>query len=396
MLDFESARSTVLQRARTLGTESVPLRVALGRVLARDVCAPRPMPDTDVSAMDGYALCAADLPPQGPWTLPVVGESRAGQPLPTLQAGSACRIFTGAVLPEGADAVLIQEDARVEAGQLSFDEQLTIGAHVRRRGSDVEPGEQVLATGQRLTPFALGLLASVDCAQPWVFVRPRVSILCTGDELRDVGAPHKLGSIAESNSVALAAMATEIGATVTVLPRVEDDIETTSATLERALSESDLVVTVGGASVGDHDVVQRALTRAGAEIEFWKVRIKPGKPVMFAARGECLVLGLPGNPVSAQVTFGLFGLPLLRAMQGVVDPLPRVHRGVLASPVRQRTGRLNFHRATLADGLLTPCSNQSSGATASLASADALVMVDTDCTGHPAGAEVPYLRLDGL
>jgi molybdopterin molybdotransferase len=354
------------------------------------------MPDAHTSAMDGYALSTHDLAEDGPFSLPLSGESRAGKPLLRLSPGTACRIFTGAVLPENADAVLLQEDARVDGATLHFLERTSPGDNVRRRGSEVEAGARVLAKGERLTPFGLGLLASVDCGLPRVFVRPRVSILCTGDELRDVGAAHQLGTIAESSGIALAAMAGQAGAAAHVLPRVGDDRAATSRAIDAALDGADLVLTVGGASVGDHDVVQSALERAGASIEFWKVRIKPGKPLMFGARGDCLVLGLPGNPVSAQVTFGLFGLPLLRAMQGVAQPLPTSYRGVLAAPLHQKPGRMNFHRATLQDGLLTPQQNQSSGSTASLASADALVVVGPDSDGHPAGVELPYFRLDAL
>lgn len=393
MLEFEQARETILRRAGVLGTETVPIPAALGRVLQEDVLAPRPQPDADTSAMDGYAVNAGGLSTHGPWELEVRDESRAGEPVDGLTPGTACRIFTGALLPSGADAVILQEDVTRTGQRITFVERPCAGQNVRPQGSEIEAGAVALARGQRLDSFALGLLASLDRREVRVARSPRVSILCSGSELRDPGSHHWRGSIPESNGVALGALVATAGGTLVSVRRVPDELAATRDAIHALSEGSDVLLTVGGVSVGDHDVMRRALTEAGAEVEFWKVRIKPGKPLVFARRGACLVLGLPGNPVSAQLTCLLFAVPLLRALQGDRRPLPPLASGVLAAPLQQKPGRMVFHRVRVEGDQVWPLPDQSSGSTASLAHADALAMVAAESSGLDAGQRVPLLRL---
>ena len=396
MLDFELARQRILAQVKPLGSELVPVDDADGRVLSEDLRAALDLPPFDYSAMDGYAVRAADFSGTGPWRLLVSGEQRAGGSGQRLVAGTAARIFTGAPLLEGADSVLMQEDAERVGDSVTFRTAPPLGNHVRRRGEDLASGSVALTQGTRLNPFRLGLAAALDCALLRVAKRPRVALLCTGDELRDAGSPARPGSIPDSNGPSLAALARRSGALVRRLPRTSDDFEETRRALGGALAECDLLLTVGGVSVGDHDVVKTALEAEGVNIDFWKVKIKPGKPLAFGRREGAFVLGLPGNPVSAQLTLCLFGLPLLRALQGDTQALPRPVEVRLGSAITQKPGRLGFYRARLVDGVAQVHDNQASGAPTSMAKADVLVMVPEDSNGLPAGATASALRLDDL
>lgn len=386
----------MLARAELLHAENVPLVDALGRVLADDVVATTPLPSFDHSAMDGYAIRCSDLSGAAPFRLPVRGESRAGGPAASWLPGSACRIFTGAPLPPGTDTVIIQEDVQRSEHDIQFELPPAPGQHVRRRGDDLAEGAVALRSGTRLGPAHIGLLATLDQAEARVTARPQVTILCTGDELRAPGSPATPGTIPESNGVMLAALARLAGAVPTIAPRVGDDRVRTRAALEQALTNTDLLVTVGGVSVGDYDVVQQTLRELGAQLEFWKVRLKPGKPLLWCTLGRTLVLGLPGNPVSAQITFGLFGMPLLRKMQGDARPVPPSHRARLLSAIRQKPGRRGYYRAVLEGDGVRPLANQASGALTSLAWADALVIADADVSELQPGALVEVIRLADL
>jgi molybdopterin molybdotransferase len=364
--------------------------------LSEDLRSGVDLPPFDYSAMDGYAVRAADFAAAGPWLLPVSAEQRAGGGQQSLAPGTAARIFTGAPLLDGADSVIMQEDAERVGDSVTFRAAPQRGNHVRRRGEDLATGAVALGRGTRLNPFRLGLAAALDRADLPVARRPRVALLCTGDELRDAGSPGRPGSIPDSNGPSLAALARRAGADVRRLPRTSDDLDETRRALRSALSECDLLLTVGGVSVGDHDVVKKALEAEGVNIDFWKVKIKPGKPLAFGKRDGALVLGLPGNPVSAQLTLCLFGLPLLRALQGDVAAVPRSVEVRLSAAITQKPGRLGFYRARLVDGVAVVHDNQASGAPTSMAQADLLVMVPADSSGVPAGATVNALRLDDL
>jgi molybdopterin molybdotransferase len=396
MLDFELARQRILEQVKPLATEFVPVADADGRVLGSDVVSNVDLPPFDYSAMDGYALSTADLTGSAPWELPVSSEQRAGAPLNKLTPGTAARIFTGAALLDGADAVVMQEDTVPGAGRVRLQHAPLPGAHIRRRGEDLARGAVALTHGTRLNPFKLGLLAALDVTEVSVFKRPRVALLCTGDELRDAGTQPRPGSIPDSNGPSLAALARRAGAEVQRLPRIPDDLAETRVALRGALAEFDVLLTVGGVSVGDHDVIKQALAAEGVTLDFWKVKIKPGKPLAFGRLGASLVLGLPGNPVSAQLTLCLFGLPLLRALQGDRRPVPQTFSVRLGSAIAQRPGRLGFYRARLDGDVAHVHANQASGAPTSMAEADALVMVPADCEGLAEGATARALRLDDL
>ena len=396
MLDFEEAVSRVLSDVPLLDRERLPLRAADGRVLGEAVHARADLPPFDTSAMDGYAVRTADLGGDGPFDLPVAGESRTGHPAPVLAPASACRIFTGAVLPAGADAVVMQEQVERDGDRARLQRRPKPYDHVRRAGEELRSGALALEAGTRLGPAQLGLLAALDQSEVIVRRRPAVTILCTGDELRPPGSPAFEGSIPESNGVALGALAARCGATVRLSPLARDELDATESAVRDALSKSDLLLTVGGVSVGDHDLVRDALEAAGVTLDFWKVRIKPGKPLAYGAGAGARVLGLPGNPVSALVTFALFGAPLLRAMQGDRNPLPAYGRAELAAPIVHSPGRLGFYRVRLEGSSAVPLENQSSGAMSSMAWADALAVVPAAAERVAAGEWVRVLRLDDL
>jgi len=374
----------------------VPLGDGPGRVLADDLVAREPLPPFDHSAMDGYAIATADLGEQGPWTLRVAGESRAGREAPPLGAATACRIFTGAPIPPRADCVIMQEHVTRVGDDLSFATRPAARQHVRRAGEDLERGAIAIRAGTRLTPGAIALAAMLDRAELVVARRPRVTILCTGDELRAPGVERFAASIPESNSAALAAFARQAGASVRIAPIVGDEPSATQQAIERALDGTDVLLTVGGVSVGDHDVVRAALERAGVTLDFWRVAIKPGKPLAVGRGATAHVLGLPGNPASALVTFVMFGMPLLRSMQGDARPfaVPLVVR--LDAARKRSPDRLELVRATLrvdAGALVADAhDNQASGSSTSLAHSDGVALVSPAEGPLEAGAHVPFVR----
>src|SRR5690606_3749862 len=281
-----------------------------------------------------------------------------------------------------------------EADQVRFaPSAVSAHQHVRRQGEDVRPGDAVVAKGTRLSAFHLSLLASVEQTVLPVVRRPRVTILCTGDELRQAGAAGSDGSLPESNGVALASLCEMAGAVVSLGPLGTDQLPAFRALLTDALNSSDLVVTVGGVSVGDYDVVREAMTQAGVVAEFWKVRMRPGKPLAVGSHGHTLVLGLPGNPVSAQVTASRFMVPLLRLMQGDGQAVAPFVQRRLSKPLEQSPGRRGFYRATLAGDEVTPHARQGSGSVISMAQANALVSLDEHSTVASAGELIETLSL---
>ena len=401
MLTFLDARAKILDGVARLPSERVSLADGCGRVLAEPLVAERPLPPFSQSAMDGYALRLGDLAAP-PFRLPVASEeSRAGKPAPVLPSGAACRIFTGAEVPRGADTVVMQEDVAREGDFIVLASHPRTGAHIRAAGEDIQPGQEAIAAGTRLHPGHLSLAASLDRGDLVVARRPRVAIVCTGDELRAPGAPGGPASIPNSNGVALAALVRQVGGEPRVLPPVGDDLDATAAALTEALAGSDLVLTVGGVSVGDHDVVRPALERAGVTLDFYKVAIKPGKPLVFGRRdaGAAItrVLGLPGNPASAVTTFVLFAAPLLRALQGDAAPIPLLLPARLGGVVRHKPGRLEFARVTLErrgpDLVAVPFANQASGATTTTGWATGLALVPLESGDLSEGATVDVLQL---
>ena len=393
LLTLEQAQALVLARALTLATEHVSVWEAAGRVTAEPAQALVDLPSFPSSAMDGFAVRAGDLP----GALPVVERIAAGRPATrSLQAGEAMEISTGGVVPDGADAVIpleyvVQRDNEIEAR-----EALPVGAHIRPRGSDASAGDVVVAAGVRLGAAQLGALAAAGVAAVACARRPRVAILATGSELARLGDPLAPGQIYDSNGLMLAAALAAPGADIELLPAVADDEPAHRQALERGLA-ADVLVTSGGVSVGPHDLVRAIEAELGVEEVFWRIAIKPGKPVSFGVRGATLVFGLPGNPVSSLVGCELLVKPALRALQGQREPLPRFESGVLASALSRNDARDEFVRARSrldrSGAVLEPLSGQESHMIARAAQADALVHVPRGDGELAAGARVAWIRL---
>ena len=347
MLSVEEARAYLLERARRIEeSERIAVEDALGRVVAADVAAPIDVPGHANSAMDGYAVRAADIPQEGEATLRVTQRIAAGEVGTALEAGEAARIFTGAPIPEGADAIAIQEDCRRDGASVTVPGPLAPGTFVRPRGNDIRAGARVLAAGTRTRPQEMGVAASVGIARIDVRRRPRVAIVSSGDELRVPGEPLGPGQIYNSNRFTLLGLLHRLGCDIVDLGLVADTFEATRDALLDGAARADVLITTGGVSVGEEDHVRRALQATG-EIEMWKVRVKPGKPIVYGRIGACDLLGLPGNPVSALVTFCLFVRPFILRRLGAA--------GVFPPPVRVSAhfewptpgGRREFARARL-------------------------------------------------
>jgi molybdopterin molybdotransferase len=369
---------------------------AAGFVLAEDVRARTDLPEFDNSAMDGYAVRSTEAGAGA--TLPVSGESRAGGPPPAaLAAGSAMRIFTGAPMPSGADTVVIQENTHAADGRVTIDVAPKPGANVRRRASDIAAGDLALARGSVLGAGEIGLLAAQGRPSVSVYRAPRVAIVSTGDELRDIGDDAAPGTIVNSNAYALAAAVRTLGCEAWMLPAAPDDAAAIAATLAQAL-RADVVLSAGGVSVGDYDVVGAALERAGVTLRLWKVAIKPGKPLLFGMAGAVPVLGLPGNPVSALVTFEVFVRPGLRRMLGHAAPYPALIDVELEHDHRHGTGRLELARATLRRDeagrwLARTHTMQGSGSLPSMCGVDALLVLDGGIETFARGTRLRALPL---
>src|SRR3954447_2544452 len=394
LLTIDEAQRLILEHARPLPAETVELEDAAGRVLAEPARAQIDLPPFPSSAMDGYAVRAADTPGR----LRVQMRIAAGKPAAgALEPGQAMGIATGGVVPDGADAVVpieyvVEHDNAVEIGG-----GVESGENVRPLGGDIRAGETVVEPGSVLTPARLGALAAAGIPQVRCTRPPRAAVLPTGTELRRPGEVLAAGEIYEANGLILAAQLEAAGALVELMPAVGDDEGAHRDALEHALG-ADVVVTSGGVSVGPHDLVRRVEAELGVEEVFWRVAVKPGKPIAFGVRERTLVFGLPGNPVSALVGFVLFVEPAIRALQGVPDPLPRFDRGRLVAARRRNPERDELVRARLRrseDGpLLEPLSGQESHMIARSAGADALVFIPRGEGELADGALVDYLRLE--
>jgi len=393
LLTFTDAQSLVLERVRPLAAEPVALREALGRVTAAAVSARVDLPPFPSSAMDGFAIRSADVPGR----LTIVGRAAAGSPAErALEGGEAIEISTGGVVPEGADAVVPIEYVVRDDNGIEVEQAVKPGAHVRPRGGDVAAGDDVVPGGMRIGPAQLGALAAAGVSELSCARRPRVAVLATGSELVEPGAPLSPGQIYESNGLMLAGALAATGADIETVPPVADDESAHREALGRGLA-ADVLVTSGGVSVGPHDLVRRIEAELGVEEVFWRVAIKPGKPVSFGVRGETLVFGLPGNPVSSLVGCELFVKPALRALQGLPEALPRLQAGRLVAPLRRNDARDEFVRARSRldrdEVVLEPLSGQDSHMIVRAAAADALVHVPRGEGRLEAGARVAWLRL---
>lgn len=389
------ARRLVLERVRSLEEEPVPLRSALGRVLAVDVESAEPVPGFDNSSMDGFAVRAADTAGASaatPVALRIADEARAGRPAESsLEAGQAIAISTGAMLPEGADSVVRVEDTATHDGRVEVSVEVDPGNNVRRRGDDIEPGAPILRRGETIGAAELAVLASVGLVEVSCARRPRTRVLTTGDELLEPGDAPRPGGVRNSNAYSIPSLALGAGAEVAGVETVSDDPVATRDAVETAL-DGDVAVISGGVSVGDHDHVKSALEELAVEPVFWRVALKPGKPTWFgvAPRGT-LVFGLPGNPVSAMVTFLLFVRPAIRAMQGASDEIARTW-AILDDDLPKARGRDHAVRCSLElrdDGWhARPTGNQDSHVLTSMLGADALAIVPAEAEAPVAGSRV--------
>jgi len=399
LMPVADAIAAVLAGAEPLGEEMVALDAAYHRFLARDVAALRTQPPQAMSAMDGYAVRACDAAAANT-RLKVIGEVAAGRPFDrALREGEAARIFTGGVIPDGADAVVIQEDTLVDGGQITITEAARPGRHIRPAGVDFREGDVLLRRGSRLNDRDLSLAASMNHPELPVRRRPKVALLATGDELVMPGSIPGPGQIVYSNGYALRALARAQGADTVDLGVAADTIEATTSGIRRARdAAADILITTGGASVGDHDLVKHSLEAEGVTMAFWKIAMRPGKPMMHGRLGTMRVIGLPGNPVSSYVCALLFLVPLIRALSGAAAVYDARERALLGSDVAANDLREDYLRARLErreDGawIATPVTHQDSSLLGFLAAAQALVIRPPFAPAAKTGTPCEILRL---
>jgi molybdopterin molybdotransferase len=394
-LKLADALARILAEVRPVaGSETLAVRSALGRVLAADVVSRIDVPSHTNSAMDGYALKGTDLPAEGETRLAVIGTSAAGRPFAGgVAAGQCVRIMTGAPMPAGADTVVMQENvsrdgdtAVVRAGQRA-------GQHVRQAGEDIAAGSVALSAGTQLLPAQIGILGSLGIGEVAVRRRPRVAFFSTGDELRSVGEPLGEGQIYDSNRYTIFGMLTRLGVEVLDMGVVRDDRDEVEQAFRKAAAGADAIVTSGGVSVGDADYVTEVLERTGT-VGFWKVAMKPGRPLAFGRIGDALFFGLPGNPNSVMATFYQLVRPALQALAGMPDPAPPLTMpAISASPLRKKPGRREFQRGVLSrsdDGRLVvrKTGHQGSGVLSSMAAANCFIVLPEDSGPVSEGDEV--------
>ncbi len=398
LMPVAEALKAVLDGAAALSAEQVALDHAAGRVLAADVKALRTQPPEDMSAMDGYAVRAADAALSA--KLKVIGEVAAGRPFARqVAAGEAVRIFTGGVIPPGADAVVIQEDTARDGDIVSINEAASTGRHIRRAGIDFREGDVLLKKSLRLRDRDLSLAAAMNHPSVPVHRRPKVALLATGDELVMPGTAPGPGQIVYSNGYALRALARHEGADIVDLGIARDTVAETAAAIRSAVEAgADILVTTGGASVGEHDVVKQALESEGVGIGFWRIAMRPGKPMMHGRRGSMRVLGMPGNPVSSYVCAILFMVPLIRALTGRSDVAWLLQDAVLGRDVPANDLREDYLRAALQERenglpIATPVGHQDSSLLANLSRADALVIRPPHAPAAAAGSPCKVLKL---
>jgi molybdopterin molybdotransferase len=401
LMPVADAMAAVLDGVKALPEEMVALPDAHHRVLARDIASLRTQPPADMSAMDGYAVRTADAA-KTPARLTVIGEAAAGSPFDApVKQGEAVRIFTGGVVPADADAVVIQENTTRDGDVVIINEPIATGRNIRRAGIDFREGDVLLRAGRRLTDRDLSLAAGMNHPHLPVHRRPRVAVLATGDELVLPGSDPKPGQIVLSNGFALHALAREEGADTIDLGIATDTMEATTAAIRRARdSGADILVTTGGASVGDHDLMHVALQAEGVDLAFWKIALRPGKPMIHGRLGDMRVIGLPGNPVSSYVCAFLFMVPLLRALSGRTDVHHALEPAVLGNALPANDQRQDYLRASLArraDGVTvaTTVSHQDSSLLANLAVAQALVVRPPFAPAASMGDPCTLIRLPG-
>lgn len=377
-LAMETIRQTILPVTQT---EVVALHELQGRILSENVISPVDVPGYDNSAMDGYAICVGEQEGQ---VFTQIGKSFAGRPFDGIVTSGQCvRIMTGAPVPEGADAVVMQENVRVANDQVEILTNLKIGEAIRRKGEDIHIGQTVLAKGRKLSPVDVGLLASIGLVEAPVYKRIKVAVFSTGDELRLPGQPLEYGCIYDSNRPALLGLLNKLGADVIDIGVVKDDLDAIRNAFVVADQQADAVIVSGGVSVGEADFTRDVLAELG-EIGFWKLAIKPGKPLAFGRLPNSYFFGVPGNPVSSMVTFHQIVLPALNLLAGIGEPSSRLRIEALTSaPFKKRPGRLDYQRGICThDGgggyIVSPLSNQSSGVLSSITQANCFVVLERE------------------
>ena len=383
------------------GVERVAVRSALQRVLAEPIISPLAVPAHDNSAMDGYAVCSDDLPETGSKALQVIGTALAGAPFEgKVVAGTAVRIMTGAVLPQGADTVIMQERVEREGATVRIGDDNKRGQNTRQAGEDIQPGDLVLEAGRLLTPADLGLIASLGIAEVAVRRRLRVAFFSTGDELRSLGEPLAEGQIYDSNRYTLYGMLTRLGVDIIDMGVVSDDQDALVRAFQDAADNADAVITSGGVSVGEADFVKDILTRLG-QVWFWKIAMKPGRPLAFGKIKDAVFFGLPGNPVSVMVTFYQFVQPALRRMLGQTEPATVMFQVPVSGRLKKRPGRMEFQRGILErqpDGglIVHGTGDQGSGILSTMSRANCFIILPDECADVEAGALVYVQPFEGL
>ncbi|MBB2198247.1 MAG: gephyrin-like molybdotransferase Glp [Gluconacetobacter sp.] len=399
MLSVAEAQARILADLVPTGPELVPLADSWGRIVAADIVARLDNPPADVSSMDGYAVRAADCTPGG--VLSLVGESPAGHPFAgQVGPGETVRIYTGSLVPDGADAILIQENAQQDKGAVTVTVPPGSGQYIRRQGQDFARGQVVVPAGRALTARDIGLVAAANHAWVPVRRRPVVVILSTGDEIALPGEPIAPGGIANSNTPMLAALVRACGGVPVMLPSARDTASDI-ARLAQGIETADLLLTAGGASVGRYDLVQQGLEQIGLSVDFWKIAMRPGKPLMHGRIGRVPVLGLPGNPVAALVCGLVFALPAIRTLAGHTAPHLPEDMAILGGDLPENDRRADYLRATLSrapDGglIATAFSRQDSAMLHTLASSEALIMRPPHAPPARAGTPCRIIRLDTL
>jgi molybdopterin molybdotransferase len=399
MISVTEARTRILEELAATPAEIIPLMEGAGRVSAAPVVARLSHPPADVSAMDGYAVRSEDAAPGARLTL--IGAAPAGHPFAgKVGTGEAVRLFTGSVVPEGADSILIQENASLADGVVTVNEPTAPGRHIRPLGQDFRAGETLIPVGQRLNPRSIGLAAAGGHAWLTVHRRPRIVILSTGDEIVLPGEPVPPGGVVSSNGPALAALVRVAGGEPVLLPTAADDIAAIAAAADAARG-AEMLLTTGGASVGDHDLVQAALAGRGMVLDFWRIAMRPGKPLMHGRLGDVPMLGLPGNPVSAIVCAILFLLPAIAKLSGLPGDPPVAETVRLGAKLPANDIREDYIRASLltqVDGLWVaePYAKQDSGMISRLAAADALIIRPPFAPACAVGETVLAIRLAPL
>lgn len=401
-LPVDAALARIDALVETLpGTEKLALRTALDRVLAEPIVAPFDVPPHPNSAVDGYAVRGADLPTEGIRELRIIGNALAGLPFPgTVEPGTAVRIMTGAVLPEGADTALFQEKVQRDGEILRIGPDTAPGQNTRKAGEDLRTGDLVLPAGRRLNPADLGLLASIGVVEVRVRRRLRVAFFSTGDELRSLGEPLGRGDIYDSNRYTLYGMLSHLGVEVIDMGVVRDDPQELQRMLGEAARIADAVITSGGVSVGEADYIKDTLNRLG-KVDFWKIAMKPGRPLAFGTVGDALFFGLPGNPVAVMVTFYQFVRPALLRMQGQETDLRVTLQARVSGRLKKRPGRLEFQRGVLerdADGqwVVHGTGDQGSGILSTMSRANCFIILPDESDGVAAGTLVEVQPFAGL